>query len=112
LGGGAAALEARGGVWTRLNEESYFARGDTFGTINLSVLKNANIQNFIATLTANTVVSLSSTNVYIGAKFKIMAPPSLGGFTFTVMGVSLTVGQFIEFTWTGTMWTESAIGTF
>jgi hypothetical protein len=99
-------------VWTRLNEESYFARADTFGTIALTVLKNANIQQFTATLTANTVVSLGSTNVYVGARFKIMAPPSLGGFTFTVMGLSLTVGQFIEFLWNGTLWTEGAFGSF
>jgi hypothetical protein len=106
LGGGAAALISRGGTWTRLNQNSYNPRADSFGAISLTVLTDANIQHFSALLTGNITVSLMSTNVYSGAYFKIISPPSLGGFSFIVNGFSLFGNQYVEFIWNGTQWSQ------
>ena len=106
LGGGAAVLEARGGVWTRINESSYIQRADSFGAIALNVLTDANVQHFGALLTGNIVVSLMSTNVYTGAYFKVISPPSLGGFSFVVNGFSLFGNQYTEFVWDGAIWRQ------
>jgi hypothetical protein len=106
LGGGAAALISRGGIWTRLNQNSYNPRADSFGAISLTVLTDANIQHFTALLTGNITVSLMSPNSYNGAYFKIISPPSLGGFSFIVNGFSLFGNQFVEFVWNGTQWAQ------
>lgn len=106
LGGGAAVLESRGGIWTRLNQSSYNPRADSFGAISLTVLNDANIQHFTALLTGNVTISMMSTNVYTGAYFKVISPTSLGGFSFIVNGFSLFGNQFAEFIWNGTQWAQ------
>jgi hypothetical protein len=111
-GGGIAVLEAVSGVWRRMNEESFFIRGDSFGNITFTVLANANIQMFQSTLTGNVAISLSSTRVYAGAYFRVIAPSSLGGFSFTIQGQSLTAGQYASFLWNGSVWQISGLGAY
>ena len=106
LGGGPAVLESQNGIWTRLNQSSYNPRADSFGAISLTVLNDANIQHFTALLTGNVTISMMSTNVYTGAYFKVISPPSLGGFSFVVNGFSLFGNQFAEFIWNGTQWAQ------
>jgi hypothetical protein len=112
LGGGPALLESAKGVWRRINEESFFARGDTFGNISLTVLKNSNIQMFTGGLTGNVVVSLTNVNTYPGSYFRVIAPGAMNGFSFTVQGQALTSGQYASFLWNGSTWQISGLGSY
>ena len=111
-GGGPTVLESSRGVWTRLNEGSFFSRADSFGSVTFTVLKNANIQLYTSTLIGNLVISLSSVNTYPGAFFRVIAPQNLGGFTFTIQGQALTSGQYASYLWTGTAWQISGLGSY
>jgi hypothetical protein len=110
LGGGAGPVISVGGLWERMSEKSYAKRLASIGTVNLQALVDANTQQFVTNLTGNLAINLSPIGIYPGASFRIIAPASLSGNTFTAGGVSLLAKQFVDFVNDGTNWNEIGVG--
>lgn len=111
LGGGAGLLESDGAAWRRLRADSYNANATTTGAVTLTTLTDATVQRFTTTLTGNLTITLSATRAYVGARFRVIAPAALGGFTFTVNSKGLTANQWYEAMYDGSAWVEVAGGT-
>ncbi len=82
-------------------------RPETTGTVTLVYGTDACFNRWAggATLTGNLTVNLSTAIVPPdGASFLVQSPGNLGGFTFTVNGVSLEAAEIIEFVVLGGAW--------
>lgn len=111
LGGGGGSLESDGTAWRRMRTESYAPNATTTGAVTLTTLTDATTVRFTATLTGNLTVTLSATRAYTGAKFRVIAPASLGGFTLTVNSKSMTANQSYEADYDSAAWVGVAGGT-
>lgn len=111
LGGGGGILGSDGTNWKRLGEggETTVATDAAF---TLTPLTSAVNILHTGTLTANRVVTLSTTNAYAGARFRIDRTGS-GAFTLDV-GTgplrSLEQNNWAEFTYDGAAWFCSSYG--
>jgi len=85
-------------------------RGDTSPTLQVGV--DAPDQRFATTLTANRTITLSSTDVYNGARFRIIRT-GLGAFTLDVGGLKTIpsgTAAFCDVEHDGNAWRLAAYG--
>lgn len=86
-------------------------RGDTSPMLQVGV--DAPTQRFATTLTANRTVTLSTTDAFNGAQFRIVRT-GLGSFTLDVGGVKTipsATAAFVEVEYDGTAWRLIGYGT-
>lgn len=82
------------------------------GTVTISPYDGYRTYRYGTTLTGDLTVNFDSTSAKNGHVLKVIAPASLGGFTMTVNGVSITANQWIEWVFeTGTTWRQIGNGT-
>ena len=108
-GGGGAAVGD--GTNFRMLVDNYNANATTTGAITFQTLTDASHQRFTTTLTGNVTITLGTTNAYKGARRRTVSPASLGAFTFTCSGKSMTAGQWVDHEYDGSTWQEMAFGT-
>lgn len=110
LGGGAGALHSDGSNWRRVSAGQQTVASDAAFT--LTPLASAEEQRHTGILTANRALTLSTTNAYVGARFRITRT---GGGAFTLdVGTgplkSLATNTWGEFVYDGSAWYLAAHG--
>ena len=110
LGGGGGQLNSDGSAWRRVSRGGQQAvTGDADFT--LTVLTNAEEQRHTGTLTANRAVTLSTTNAYAGARFRLTRTGG-GAFTLSLGGLkNLATNIWAEAVFDGSAWYLAAYGT-
>lgn len=111
LGGGGGQLNADGTNWRRVSRGGQQTVTSN-AAFTLTPLTSAEEQLHTGTLTANRVVTLSTTNAYSGARFRITRT---GGGAFTLdVGTgplkSLATNTWAELIYDGTAWNLAAYG--
>ena len=110
LGGGAGRLYDTGSAWVRLGEGGH-AVISTDAAATLTVLTNAVNIRHSGTLTADRTITLSSTNAYAGARFRVTRTGG-GAFNLSVGGLKLlATNGWAEVVHDGSAWTLAAYGT-
>lgn len=120
LGGGADLVIADGSKWKRVNPEGGYAAASTDADRTLTVLASAVLQRYNATGVArNTTWTLSITNAYATARFRIVnASSDTGGpWTMTITGLSsgnlvLPKKGWVDVVYQGSAWIITAYGTY
>jgi hypothetical protein len=108
LGGGAGQLISDGSRWQRVAPGQQTIAADA--NVTLTPLASAEEQRHTATLTASRTITLSTTNAYPGARFRIARSGS-GAFSLNVGGLrSLTTNTWLEAVYNGTAWYIGAYG--
>ena len=108
LGGGGGQLISDGTRWQRMSPGQQTITTDA--NITLTPLVSAEEQRHTGTLTANRTVTLSTTNAYPGARFRVVRTGG-GAFALSVGGLkSLTTNCWAEPVYNGTSWYIGAYG--
>lgn len=111
LGGGGGILHHDGAQWRRTSDGGY-QTVSTDATFTLTPLTSPEQTRHTGTLTANRAVTLSTSNAYPGARFRITRTGG-GGFTLDV-GTgplkSLATNTWADFVYDGSAWYLSAYG--
>jgi hypothetical protein len=109
LGGGGGQLNFDGTSWRRVSRGGQQTVA-TDVNLTLTTLTNAEEQRHTGTLTANRTITLSGTNAYGGARFRV-ARSGAGAFTLDFGGLkTLATGTWAEATYDGSAWYLSAYG--
>ncbi len=114
VNGAAVADAVPATLWSvdnAVQPSTYVANTTTAGTVTLTPTVDPAVQKFTGTPGGNIVVTLSTSHASTGFRWKIAGPSVLAGHTFTVNGVSLAAKQWIEFSWDGTAYQQTAAGT-
>jgi hypothetical protein len=108
LGGGGGQLVSDGARWQRVSAGQQTITTDANAT--LTPLANAEEQRHTATLTASRTITLSTTNAYPGARFRL-ARSGGGAFALSIGGLkSVATNSWAEAVYNGTSWYISAYG--
>jgi hypothetical protein len=110
LGGGGGQLNSDGTTWRRVSSGGQAAIA-TDAIFTLTPLTSAPEIKHTGTLTANRAVTLSTTNAFSGARFRITRTGG-GAFTLDVGGglKSLATNTWAEFIYDGAAWYLAAYG--
>jgi hypothetical protein len=109
LGGGGGQLNASGTFWRRVSRGGQQTIA-TDADATLTVLTNAEEIRHTGTLTADRTVTLSSTNAYNGARFRVTRTGG-GAFNLSIGGLkSLATNQWAEVIHDGSSWYLAAFG--
>lgn len=84
---------------------------NTDASLTLTPMISAETLLHTGTLTANRTITLSTTNAYVGARFRVVRTGG-GAFTLSVGGLkSLGIGSWAEVMYDGSLWVLVAYGT-
>ena len=109
LGGGGGQLNSDGTSWRRVSRGGQQAVA-TDAAFTLTPLTSAEEQKHTGTLTANRVVTLSTTNAYAGARFRITRTGG-GAFALDIGGLkNLATNTWGEVIYDGSAWYLAASG--
>lgn len=98
-------------VLARINPSVSADNGDKDVTVTAG--KNASTQRFATPLTQNRTVTLSTSSVWKGARFRIVREASAGGSYTLDVGPglkSLNAGQWVDVEYDGSSWRVTAAG--
>jgi hypothetical protein len=109
LGGGGGQLNSDGTSWRRVSRGGQQAVA-TDANFTLTVLTSAEEQKHTGTLTADRTITLSTTNAYSGARFKVTRTGA-GAFNLSVGGLkNLATNTWAEVIYDGAAWYLAAYG--
>jgi hypothetical protein len=109
LGGGGGQLNSDGAAWRRVSRGGQQAVASD-ADFTLAVLANAEEQRHTGTLTADRAVTLSATNAYAGARFRL-ARTGGGAFSLSFGGLkNLAADTWAEAVHDGSAWYLAAYG--
>ena len=108
LGGGGGQLNADGTSWRRVSRGGYQTIS-TDADFTLTPLGSAEEQKHTGTLTADRALTLSTTNAYSGARFRLTRTGG-GAFNITHALKNLATNTWAEFIYDGSAWYLAAYG--
>jgi hypothetical protein len=108
LGGGAGQLNADGSSWRRVSRGGQQTITSDLA-FSLVTLTNAEEQRHTGTLTADRALTLSTTNAYLGARFRL-ARSGGGAFNITHATKNLATNTWAEWIYGGSGWYLAAYG--
>ncbi|WP_442580026.1 DUF2793 domain-containing protein [Mesorhizobium sp. ASY16-5R] len=109
LGGGGGQVNSDGSAWRRVSRGGQQAVSSD-ADFTLTVLTNAEEQRHTGTLTANRAVTLSATNAYAGARFRLTRTGG-GAFNLSLGGLkNLATNTWAETVYDGSAWYLAAYG--